>query len=39
MANEDKAGKSTEDNEDYSKWTNEQLVEAGWTAEQVVSKT
>ena len=37
MANEDKAGKSTEDNEDYSKWTNEQLVEAGWTAEQVVS--
>ncbi len=35
MANEGKAEESNE-NEDYSKWTDEQLVEAGWSAKQVV---
>ena len=35
MANEEKAVESNEEI-DYSKWTDEQLVEAGWTAQQVV---
>ncbi len=36
MANEGEATESIEENVDYSKWTDEQLVEAGWTAQQVV---
>ena len=36
MANEDEAAESTEENVDYSKWTDEELVDAGWTAQQVV---
>ncbi len=36
MASEDEAVESIEEEVDYSKWTDEQLVEAGWTAQQVV---
>ncbi len=36
MANDGDTTESTTEEVDYSKWTDEQLVEAGWTAQQVV---
>ena len=37
MANEDGAEDSVEESVDYSAWSDEELVDAGWTAAQVVA--